>query len=189
MAVGVALLAVALTGLRAVGFQASAMPSALEGRDLRVVGVVAAMPQRNDAALRFRFDVESATLDGQAVPLPPGIYLSWYNGALYGGGSGASATLRATLRPPALQAGERWLLTVRLKAPHGGANPHGFDFELWMWEQGLQATGYVRAGPHDAAPQRLGQTDWHPLERAPPAGARCDLPAPGRTPGQHARRF
>ncbi len=156
---GVALLAFSLTGLRALAFQATAMPPALEGRDLRVVGVVAAMPQRNDSALRFRFDVESATLDGRPVAVPPGIHLSWYIGSLYGADNGA-------MRPPALVAGERWLLTVRLKAPHGGANPHGFDFELWMWEQGLQATGYVRAGPRDEAPQRLGQTGWHPLERA-----------------------
>jgi competence protein ComEC len=37
--------------------------------------------------------------------------------------------------------GERWQLTLRLKAPHGGSNPFGFDYELWLWEQGLQATG------------------------------------------------
>jgi competence protein ComEC len=157
--VAFAALAFAVTGLRAASFQSSALAPALEGRDIRVVGVVAAMPQRNDAALRFRLDVESATLDGREVALPPGIYLSWYTGS-FGGESGALAP------PPALQAGERWQMTVRLKAPHGGSNPHGFDFELWMWEQGLQAVGYVRAGPRDPAPQRLGQTALHPLERA-----------------------
>ena len=45
-------------------------------------------------------------------------------------------------------------MTVRLKAPHGNLNPHGFDYELWLWEQGVQATGYVRAGARDAAPAR-----------------------------------
>ena len=50
------------------------------------------------------------------------------------------------------RAGERWALTVRLKAPHGARNPHGFDYELLAWEQGVQATGYVRDQP---APQLL----------------------------------
>ncbi len=67
---------------------------------------------------------------------------------------------------PELRAGERWQMNVRLKAPHGNSNPHGFDYELWLWEQGLQATGYVRAGPNDPPPQRLADTWRHPVERA-----------------------
>ena len=63
-------------------------------------------------------------------------------------------------QPPALVAGERWQMTLRLKAPHGARNPGGFDYELWLWEQGVQATGYVRAGAKDAVPLRLGTT-WH----------------------------
>ena len=58
-------------------------------------------------------------------------------------------------------------MTVRLKAPHGSSNPHGFDYELWLWEQGVQATGYVRAGPHDAPPLKLSGSGWaYPVERA-----------------------
>ena len=57
-------------------------------------------------------------------------------------------------------------MTVRLKAAHGNCNPRGFDYELWLWEQGVQATGYVRAGARDAAPQRLGQTWAQPVEFA-----------------------
>ncbi|MBC7602864.1 MAG: DNA internalization-related competence protein ComEC/Rec2, partial [Ramlibacter sp.] len=62
--------------------------------------------------------------------------------------------------------GERWSMTVRLKAPHGNLNPNGFDYELWLWEQGLQATGYVRNGAKDAAPRRVADTWLHPVERA-----------------------
>jgi competence protein ComEC len=42
--------------------------------------------------------------------------------------------------------GERWQLTVRLRRPHGNANPYAFDYEVWLLEQGLRATGYVRPG-------------------------------------------
>ncbi len=40
--------------------------------------------------------------------------------------------------------GERWQLAVRLKRPHGFSNPGGFDFEQWLIQQRIRATGYVR---------------------------------------------
>ncbi len=144
-------------GLRASLFAQQALNPALQGRDVQVVGVVAAMPQRSDAGLRFRLDVTSATLEGAAVQLPARLWLGWWGGVQPDG-------LQRT--PGNLRAGERWQMTVRLKAPHGNRNPHGFDYELWLWEQGLQATGYVRAGPNDVAPLRLGDTWRHPVERA-----------------------
>ena len=165
----------AVAGLRASLFLADALISELEGRDISVTGVVAAMPQRNEAGLRFRLDVESARVAGdrtsgtgasgqvlQPVQLPPRIHLGWYTGVF--GGMGATADLQR--QPEDVRAGERWQMTVRLKAPHGGSNPHGFDYELWLWEQGLQATGYVRAGAKDATAQKLGQTWTHPVELA-----------------------
>ena len=35
-----------------------------------------------------------------------------------------------------------------------------------MWEQGVQATGYVRAGPKDEPPEFVAATWLHPVERA-----------------------
>ena len=152
-----AVLAFATVGLRAVQFAGHALPPALEGRDIALTGVVAAMPQRNDGGLRLRFEVESAFVGSQRVALPPQVYLGWY------GSQGFEESQR---QPADLRAGERWQLTARLKAPHGNLNPHGFDYELWLWEQGLQATGYVRAGPKDPPPRRLGATWAHPVEGA-----------------------
>ena len=161
LAMGV--LAFGVTGVRAVVFSNQTLDPALEGRDVTVVGVIAAMPQRNESGLRFRFDVASAQALGVPVALPPSIYLGWYAGVFGGGDTGVAAELQR--QPAALEAGERWQMTVRLKAPHGASNPDGFDYELWLWEQGLQATGYVRAGPKDPVPQRLAQTHGHPVER------------------------
>ncbi|WP_290908922.1 DNA internalization-related competence protein ComEC/Rec2 [Halomonas sp.] len=48
---------------------------------------------------------------------------------------------------PPMQPGERWALTVRLRPPAGFANPHTFDYEAWLWREGIQATGYVRREP------------------------------------------
>ena len=159
-----AVLGVGTTGLRSVVFLGNTLETDMEGQDVLVTGVIAAMPQRNESGVRFRLEVESAQHQGQSIRLPPNIYLSWYSRVLGVSDVGQFAELQ---RPPApIEAGERWQMTVRLKAPHGGSNPHGFDFELWLWEQGLQATGYVRAGPKDAVAQRLAQTGWHPVELA-----------------------
>jgi competence protein ComEC len=46
--------------------------------------------------------------------------------------------------PAPLRAGQRWRLPVRLRRPHGAMNPDGFDAELWLFDQGLRATGTVR---------------------------------------------
>ncbi len=165
VALAFAMLAFAWVGLRASAYLGEALEPSLEGRDIAVTGVVAAMPQRNEAGLRFKLEVESAQLDSQPVKLPPGLSLGWYAGSSFGAGD-ADLTGESQRQPAAIEAGERWQFTLRLKAPHGASNPFGYDYELWLWEQGLQATGYVRAGRNDPAPQRLTQTYRHPLELA-----------------------
>jgi competence protein ComEC len=109
------------------------LPPEFEGRDLEVVGVVASLPATSERGARFEFDVESMT--GTAGP-PKRILLAWYRGASTEEGA---ASAGEPVHP-----GERWLFTVRLRRPHGHANPHGFDYEAWLLERGIGATGYVR---------------------------------------------
>ena len=61
-----------------------------------------------------------------------------------------------------LRAGQRWRFAVRLRQPHGNANPQGFDYELTLFEQGVRATGYVR---DSEPPLRLADAAGHPVER------------------------
>jgi competence protein ComEC len=166
------LLAFGFTGLRAVDYASHALSPAYEGRDIDVVGIVSAMPQINESGTRFQLDVESsellAVVDGaqtrHAVNLPSKISLSWYGG-VFGAMETASDLAALQRKPMPILPGERWRMTVRLKAPHGNSNPGGFDFELWLWEQGIQATGYVRTSTNDAAPVRMAQTWQHPVEQ------------------------
>jgi len=116
---------------------ADELPHRWEGEDIRVVGVVASLPQLFERGVRFEFDVE--TVAPEAARVPSRIALSWY-------GSWHRDVGPASL--PVVHAGERWALTVRLRRPHGTANPHGFDYEAWLLERGIRATGYVR--PADA---------------------------------------
>lgn len=122
---------------------ADALPAVWEGRDIAIIGVVAALPQAYERGVRFEFDVERVLTPGAQVPAR--IVLSWW-------GSPARDDLPAGF--PALSAGERWELTVRLKRPRGTANPYGFDYEAWLLERNLRATGYVRpkAGSRRLAP-------------------------------------
>jgi competence protein ComEC len=159
-----------LAGWRAVAYANGALDPSLEGRDLRVTGVVSQMPQRNETGTRFHLDVESvrwADARNDAPPtVPARIALGWYgeNTGIWGHAVEGRATSSAVVGE--LHAGERWQLTVRLRAPHGNLNPHGFDSELWLWEQGVHANGYVRTGTRDAAPVYVANTWRHPIERA-----------------------
>jgi competence protein ComEC len=157
----VAALAFAVCGLRSLLFLAQALDPVWEGRDMLVSGVVTDMPQRNTAGLRFRLAVESAQWQGQDARVPPLVDVGWYAGVYPVG------DMQGLQRQPGdVQAGERWTMTLRMKAPHGSRNPQGFDYELWLWEQGVQATGYVRAGANDPTPQRVAQTWTHPVALA-----------------------
>jgi competence protein ComEC len=153
-----------LTGGRAVLYQQSAMNPALEGADLEVVGIVIAMPQRLETGLRFRLDVEAAHLGDKPVSLPPRLLLTWYRRSFNDDASASALSLEDAAVTP--KAGERWQLTVRLKAPHGNSNPHGFDYELWAWEQGAGSVGYVRENKRQAAPKKLGLASGNPLSSA-----------------------
>jgi competence protein ComEC len=102
-----------------------------EGRDVTVVGTIDSLPYRFEQGVRFNFAVEQVV--GAKMRVPPRVALAWY--------AGFRDTVQAV---GVVQPGERWQLTVRLQRPHGNANPHGFDYEVWQLEQGVRATGYVR---------------------------------------------
>ena len=173
-----AALAFGLTGLRAGVYAGHALNPTLEGRDVLVTGVVVGLPQRNEAGLRFRLQVEAASINGQPTDIPARMDVGWYGGAFSAGpsvlvdsdtaamGERTAPQLVLNRLPAVVRAGERWTMPIRVKAPHGSRNPHGFDYELWLWEQGVQATGYVRASPKDPAALMLGQTWRHPVALA-----------------------
>ena len=98
--------------------------ASLEGRDIELFGRISDLPQSFEGGLRFIFAPDEEGL-------PRRVLLNWY------------VSDRQGLDLP--RAGERWRLSVRLKRPHGNLNPNGFDYEAWLFERGIGATGYVRA--------------------------------------------
>jgi len=95
---------------------------ALQGQTIvvqvRIAGF-ANIGDSGDDSLRFVVSQE------QRTDLPAHMRLSWY-------------------RPDAIPLpGETWQLRVRLRRPHGYANPDGFDYEGFLFREKIGATGYV----------------------------------------------
>lgn len=120
---------------------------ALEGAPLRVSGLIKSLPEKSHNQVSFLFKVNClntvATWATQVKPSrteclrgPEVIRLSWYQ-----------------TPPPGIEVGEAWLLDVKLKRPHGFANPGGFDYEKWLFSQNIGASGYViNQGLHKQLP-------------------------------------
>lgn len=117
------------------------LDDSLAGQDILLQGRVTTIPVINTMVRRFEFEVDSFELSAKPdgvnaelnhksnsrakLTLPDKVRLSWYYGS-------------------EIRAGEQWQLLVRLKPPHGFMNPGGFDYEAWLFQQHLDATGYVR---------------------------------------------
>jgi len=93
-------------------------------RDVSIEGYIATLGRYDDERVGFDFVVTEAP-EG----IPGMLRLNWYHP-----------------RQPVI-AGQRWTLTVKLKPPHGRLNPGGFDYETWLFANGIGATGYVRDHP------------------------------------------
>jgi competence protein ComEC len=115
------LLGLSLHWLAALQMHSDILPVALEGQTLQVTVFIDDFPLRRGNTLRF-----VGTTDTESV-LPNKIRLSWYEAPEY------------------LDIGDTWSLQVRLRRPRGFANPHGFDYEGWLFRQRIGATGYVVA--------------------------------------------
>jgi competence protein ComEC len=149
------------TGWRAAQRLAERLNPALEGQDIELVGVVASLPTIKPEGVRFRFAVESARQGGRRLRVPHDVpallSLGWYRGF--------QDDALLALPSDDVRAGQRWRFTVRLRQPHGQINPHGFDYELWLFEQGIRATGYVRMNA-SARADLLERDAGHAIERA-----------------------
>lgn len=126
-----------------------------ESRDIIVEGVVDGLPEDQGRRQRFDFAVTSAYLPDGLGPIdfPSRIRLSDYRPVqrLTSDAGGL----------PVVVGGQGWRLLVRVKRPHGFANPGGFDYELWLLSRGIGGTGYVR--------------EWiRPLASSPSWSARID---------------
>ncbi len=113
--------------LRADIILANELDRTVEGETVIITGEVVSLPEILDSAIRFEFQIdEMISQTGIRLENPGKVRLGWYRG-------------NVTILP-----GEHWRLHVRLKRPYGFSNPGGFDYEGWLFQHRIRATGYVR---------------------------------------------
>ena len=107
------------------------LPLSMDKTDVLVVGHVIGLVDRDLRRSRFRLRVDSAiSMDEAQAKLRLKVILI----NLY---TQRSADVSIT-------SGQRLKMVVRLRRPRGALNPGGFDYQAWLYQQGIGATGYVR---------------------------------------------
>ena len=104
------------------------LPGGQQVIDVEASGRVVSLVERSDQVTRFLFEADH--VDGLEAPLAGRwlLRLSWWEA-------------------PQISPGEAWRLPVRLRAAHGHATPGAWDYEGWLFWQGVRYTGYVNAQP------------------------------------------
>lgn len=150
------------------------LPEDLAGKDIHVEGIIEEIPVSQDTVQRFVLKVQKFDA-GSVLTTPEKLRLSWYYGKK-------------------VNAGERWHFLVRLKPPHGFLNPGGFDYEGWLYQHRIHATGYIRKSQEnrrleksntfslDALRQKLSTHIQSALADKPHAGLITALAVGDRSP-------
>jgi competence protein ComEC len=118
---------VAETGLKA------RLKAGLEGESMVLRGFVSAMPQTFEQGIRYKFWVTAC--HGIECPIGQTLRLAHYAG--FG--------KKEVALPPLLKLGTDLCLKVKLKRALSPLNPYAFDAELRALEEGIVATGSIRA--------------------------------------------
>ncbi|OED39936.1 DNA internalization-related competence protein ComEC/Rec2 [Chromatiales bacterium (ex Bugula neritina AB1)] len=106
------------------------LPEAVFGVEIEATGYVSGLPEHDGARLRFVFNLQTLQPSDSDKPVTLGhsaVRLNWYGP-----------------NTPELQSGDKLRLLVKLRQPGGFLNPGGFDYERWLFQQRIVATGYVR---------------------------------------------
>ena len=148
---------------QAIWLGGSGLPPELEGKDLVIEGRVRGLPEQSPGRARFEMLVVRVVQPERASSFPRNVRISWYEQA------------------PRLEPGQLWRLVVRLKRPNGFMNPGGFDYEGWLFRQGIGATGYVRG----SADNRLLGVSATGVRTS--SGSYCARSTTGRTPAWRSR--
>ena len=116
------------------------LPEKFAGEDVVITGYISNIPVTDETVQRFILDVVEFNAGDYPGQTPERLKLSWYYGE-------------------PVRAGETWQFYVRLKPPHGFMNPGGFDYEAWLFQNGIHATGYVRESDVNRMLQPAGLFD------------------------------
>jgi len=120
---------------------ADALPHEEEMQVTRVDMQITGLVQGDENGLRFEAHVLKATPER----VPPRIEVAWYPKGRHSPYSTRRAAPGQIL--PDVRPGQIWRAALVMRRPHGTINPHGFDYEGWMFQRGVRALGTVRGTP------------------------------------------
>jgi competence protein ComEC len=120
------------------------LPNGLESKEILIRGQVIDLPAQDVRSIKFLFKVDEVITPIGQLAFPNKLRLSWYD------------------RSKQVRSGEKWQFLVKLKRPHGLSNPHGFDYEKWIFQHNIGATGYVRKADDN---KRLTDAPWWSVGR------------------------
>jgi len=100
------------------------IPNEIVGTPITVVGMVHSLPLQKGKSLQFQFKIQSVQPQSQ-WPAPGIVKLRWWDPRAVVG------------------VGEQWRFVVKLKRPHGYANPGSMDLEKYFFEHQLVAEGSI----------------------------------------------
>lgn len=113
--------------LLALSAHPAALPVDTGPKKLMVRGHVDSLVQRSGPSSRFVFAIDNIDTAAYARSGTWRVRLTWREA-------------------PHLKPGDRLSLTVRIRPAHGFAVPGGWDYEGWLYRQGVRYTGYVVEG-------------------------------------------
>ncbi|MCB1771988.1 MAG: DNA internalization-related competence protein ComEC/Rec2 [Gammaproteobacteria bacterium] len=115
--------------------------------ELLADGRIVSLVERDAERARFVFEVDHVRVVGTGTDAMAGgesrpvdgvrVRVSWY-------------------QAPGLQPGQRWQLPLRVRDAHGYASPGSWDYEGWLYWQGIRHVGYVFG---DAPRVQLAEAD------------------------------
>lgn len=146
------LLGFAITVARVEHRLSDALAPDNENKVTRVELRIAGLPRLSPDGRQFEADVISSMPEG----VPSRILVSWQAPGWAGPYGRAD---RAPAEFPDLVPGQVWRMALTLKTPVGRRNPHAFDYESYLFAQGIRATGSVRGQP-----RHLDTQAWASLE-------------------------
>lgn len=100
------------------------LPAELDQQTVVIQGRIAGLPEPTATGWRFQLAEAHSVETGAALPF---IRAHWYAGE------------------PVMQ-GEHWQFEARLRRPRGMSNPGAFDYEAWLYAQGVGALASIRGG-------------------------------------------
>ncbi|RTZ61151.1 MAG: DNA internalization-related competence protein ComEC/Rec2, partial [Gammaproteobacteria bacterium] len=124
-------IAIFILGLAWASFRANlalsqSLPPALANETVNITAEIVEAPEHFPHKAQIVVRARKISLGGQDYAMPGLVRLALYRTKL------------------SLHAGETWQFLAKLKNPHGFSNPGLFDYEKYLFQKRIRATGYVK---------------------------------------------